>query len=85
MKAVKEYKLQKDILTPQTLYITKGAELVGVTDNDFDYVIFALCDYAEPNTELRTFQVFNSHSNIYENHIKYVGHCGSNQHIIEIL
>ena len=85
MKVIKEYKLQKDTLTPQTLYITKGAEFVGVTDNGFDYVIFALCDYTEVNTELRTFQLFNTHSNIYENTIKYIGYCGTNQHIIEIL
>jgi hypothetical protein len=84
LKVVKEYKLKKDLITPQSLYITKGAKIVSVTE-DYDFVLFALCDYTEVNTELRTFQIYFTHANIYNDNIRYIGYCGNNQHIVEIL
>ena len=85
MKIIKEYRLRKDLITPQTLYITKNAEIVNIVDiDDFDVALIAVCDALEQSTDLRTFQIHASYTNIYENDFKYIGAFKS-QHIIEIL
>ena len=85
MKVIKDYRLKKDDITPQPLYITKGAEIVNILELDsLELALFVLCDKSESNTELRTFQVYDTWSTIYEDNIVYVGSIGT-RHVIEIL
>ena len=84
MKTIKEYRLNKDLITPQTLYITKDACIVNLVDLDFDLALITISDYTEQATELRTFKICNTYEPIYEDNIKYIGSFGT-QHVIEIL
>ena len=84
MKVLKEYRINKNQTAPQTIYITSGADIVNLIDLDFDVALIALCDKAEFATDLRTFQVCDLASTIYEDNIKYIGNFGA-QHLIEIL
>jgi hypothetical protein len=84
MKTLKEYRLKKDIITSQTFYITKGAEIVNLVDLDFDLALIALCDSTSNEADLRTFRVCSLYETIYDSNIKYIGNFGT-QHVIEIL
>lgn len=84
MKIIKEYRLKKEIITTQTFYITKNADVVGTADFDFDIGLFVICDATTAETDLRTFKICYSYETIYEDNIKYIGTVGT-QHIIEIL
>ena len=84
MKTIKEYILNKDIVTPQTLYITKGAKVENLVDLDFDLALIVTCDLTEQETELRTFKVCSLYETIHERDIAYIGNFGA-KHIIELL
>lgn len=84
MKTIKEYRLRKDIITPQTFYITKGAKIVNLIDLGFDLSLIVVCDSTENETDLRTFKVCSLYETIYESDIEYIGNFAT-QHVIEIL
>jgi hypothetical protein len=84
MKTLKEYRLKKDIVAPQTIYITRGADIVNLIDLDFDLALIVLCDSTEIATNLRTFKVCDLYATIFDDNIKYIGNF-KNQHVIEIL
>ena len=84
MKTLKQYNIKKDLITPQTCYITRGAEIVSLLDLGFDLALVALCDITETNLDLRTFKICSSFESIYEDNIRYIGNFGE-QHVIEIL
>jgi hypothetical protein len=84
MKTLKEYRLKKDLIAPQTLYITKGARVVNLIDLGFDLSLIILCSSTETNTDLRTFKVCNLYEVIYYDNIEYVGNFDEG-HVIEIL
>ena len=84
MKHIKEYRLQKDTIAPQTAYITKGADIVNLIDLGFDVALIVVCNYPEMQTELRTFKVCNLTEILYEDNIRYIGNFGE-QHLVEIL
>ena len=86
MKIIKEYRLKKNVIATQTLYINKGAEIVSLVDTGYDeFAIFTLCDTLSTDTDLRTFKVCPTYATIYDNNIKYIGNFELNQHVIEIL
>ena len=85
MKTIKDYRLKKDCVTTQTLYITSGAEIVNIVDLDFDVALIVVSTVPEVTTELRTFKLCDSHEYIYHDNIKYLGVTKDNQHVIEIL
>ena len=86
MKIIKEYRIKKDIITPQTLYINKGADIVSLVDLGYnELAIFTLCDPLSADTDLRTFKVCQTYATIYDNNIKYIGNFELNQHVVEIL
>ena len=85
MKYIGEFRMSKDIFTPQTFYIPKGAEVINVCDQDFDIALVVMYDYpAVQETDLRTFKICGSNEIVCEDNIKYVGSFGL-WHIIEIL
>lgn len=84
MKTIKEYRIKKDIITPQTFYITKGAEVVNLIDLDSDLALIVVCDSISRESDLRTFRVCSLYETIYDDSIKYIGNFGT-QHVIEIL
>ena len=84
MKTIKVYRLKKDVFTPQTVYITKGAEVVNLIDLDFDLGLIVVCDSTSSESDLRTFKVCDTFTTIYDDRIKYIGNFGA-QHVIEIL
>ena len=84
MKTIKEYRLKKDVITPQTFYITKGAEVVNAIDLDFDLALIVLCDATSIESDLRTFRVCSLYETIYDDNIKYICNFGT-QHVVEIL
>lgn len=84
MKTLKEYRIKKDIITPQTVYVTRGAEVVNLIDLGFDLSLIVLCDSTSSVSDLRTFRVCSLYETIYDDNIKYIGSFGS-QHVIEIL
>ena len=84
MKVLKNYHVVKDNIAPQTLYVTKNANIVAVVDDGPDFILVALCPAHEPDTDLRTFQVYSTYAIIYEDNIRYLGTVG-NQHLVEIL
>ena len=86
MKVIKEYRLKKDIIATQTLYINKGAEIVSLVDMGYnELALFTLCDPLSTDTDLRTFRVCPTYATIYDNDIRYVGSFELNQHVIEVL
>ena len=86
MKIIKEYRIKKDIITAQTLYINKGAEIVSLVDLGYnELAILTICDPLSTDTDLRTFKVCTTYATIYDNNVKYVGNFELNQHVIEIL
>lgn len=84
MKTLREYRLKKDIITPQTFYITRGADVVNLIDLDLDLSLIVLCDSVNSESDLRTFRVCSLYETIYDDNIKYIGSFG-NQHVVEIL
>ena len=83
MQKIKEYKLKKDVIAPQTIYVTKNAKVVNLVDLDYDLTLIVVCDALEQDNDLRTFKICDSYANIYEENITYIGNFG-NQHVIEI-
>ncbi len=84
MKVIKDYHIDKNKITPQTIYVTKEASIVSVADNGFDFALTAMCNAHEIATDLRTFKIYCTNETIYEDNIRYIGTV-SDKHIIEIL
>ena len=86
MKTIKEYLLDKKCVTPQTAYLTRNAEVVGVQDTLKGLVLLAVVDPTETLTDLRTFKVCSIEETIYADNLKYIGNFQSIvgvQHVVE--
>ena len=85
MKTIKEYRIKKDIITPQTVYITKGASVVKLLDLGYnELALFVLCDPLQNDSDLRTFKICSTHETLYTDAVCYIG-TFDNQHVIELL
>ena len=86
MKVIKEYLLNKDEISKQTLYLPKKAEIVGVQNFNDSLRLIVLGSPGEFTT-LRTFKVCSSEETIYNDTVKYIGsYLGDYglRHIVEI-
>ncbi len=84
MKVLREYAIKKAAVGPQTLYITKGSEVVAVKYDEYSISLIVLCNAIERDTDLRTFRVVHSYETLFDDAIKYIGNCGT-QHVVEII
>lgn len=73
MKKFKEVLLDNRCLSPQTVYLPKGAEPVAVLMKDKGLVVITLCDASAEDTELRTFKICAIDENIYSDTVRYIG------------
>jgi hypothetical protein len=90
MKVFKEYLLDEQILTPQTICLPYAADVVNIIDTAKGPVLLAIVtpeEFTMGLPELRTFKICVNDENIYANTVKYIGSFVSSigiKHIIEI-
>ena len=88
MKTIKEYLLDKKCVTPQTVYLPKGAEIVAINDSNTEFNLVAIINPMEATTELHTFKVCLPGENLYVDTVKYIGSFKGSfglEYIVELL
>lgn len=73
MKTLKEITLDSAVLTPQTVYLAKGAEVLDLAVEDKILKLTILKDIDAENNQLRTFKICTKDENIYFDAVKYIG------------
>jgi hypothetical protein len=87
MRAIKEYIIDQKVVEPQTLYMVRGAEVVGLIDGDSNVKIVTVIDPTESISDLRTFKICTTTDTIYSDNITYVGNFLSafgTKYVIEV-
>ena len=88
MKTIHEYLLDRFNASPQTIYLPKEAEVVGVCGTtDYIKLVVIITPNIFENT-LRTFKICATLETIYTNNFKYIGSIQTEfgtQHVIEII
>lgn len=88
MRVIKEYRLNKDCVSTQTIYLPRGAEPLAVRNTPSGLLLQAMSDFAETETELRTFKICSVEENIYVDAINYIDNFESStgiRHVLEFV
>ena len=88
MKTIQEYRLDSLNIAPQTLYLPKDAEVVGVYGCVDGINLIVVITPNNIETTLRTFKICATLETLYIDSFKYIGSLRDDfgaQHIIEII
>lgn len=91
MKIIKEFLLDSKVLTPQSIYLPAGTDIVDVQSNEKGLMLLAISrpdEYAVDLPELRTFKICIIDEKIYAGTVKYIGSFDSlsgKRYVVELI